>query len=98
MDILIILGNSKIKNTITKSSYCYRQQRNPFCLRRKPYPGREKIEPITLKKQDFIELGTPESNALLGKAGLTAIHSPGHSPGHTCYYHSEDNLLIEEIF
>ena len=55
---------------------------------------KELLEPITFKKQDFIELGTPESNALLGKAGLTAIHSPGHSPGHTCYYHSEDNLLI----
>ena len=66
----------------------------PFVLGEKPYPGREKLEPITFKKQDFIELVTPESNALLEKAGLTAIHSPGHSPGHTCYYHAEDNLLI----
>ena len=66
----------------------------PFVSGEKPYPGREKLEPFTFKKQDFIELGTPESNALLEKAGLTAIHSPGHSPGHTCYYHSEDNLLI----
>ena len=31
---------------------------------------------------------------MLEQAGLKAIYSPGHSPGHTCYYHAEDNLLI----
>ena len=49
----------------------------PFVSGEKPYPGREKLEPFTFKKQDFIELGTPESNELLEQAGLKAIYSPG---------------------
>ena len=66
----------------------------PFVSGEKPYPGREKLEPIIFEKQNFIVLETLEANELLEKAGLTAIYSPGHSPGHTCYYHADDNLLI----
>ena len=66
----------------------------PFISGEKPYPGREKLEPIIFEKKNFIVLETLEANELIEKAGLTAIYSPGHSPGHTCYYHADDNLLI----
>ena len=87
-------GIQRLKTLLPDLPIVINSKEIPFVSGEKPYPGREKLEPIIFEKQNFIVLETLEANELLEKAGLTSIHSPGHSPGHTCYYHSEDNLLI----
>lgn len=87
-------GIQRLKTLLPDLSIVINSKEIPFVSGEKPYPGREKLEPITFKRKDFIVLETLEANELLEKSGLTAIYSPGHSPGHTCYYHADDNLLI----
>lgn len=87
-------GIQRLKTLLPDLPIVINSKEIPFVSGEKPYPGREKLEPIIFEKQNFIVLETLEANELLEKAGLTAIYSPGHSPGHTCYYHADDNLLI----
>ena len=87
-------GIQRLKTLLPDLPIVINSKEIPFISGEKPYPGREKLEPIIFEKQNFILLETLEANELLEKAGLTAIYSPGHSPGHTCYYHADDNLLI----
>lgn len=87
-------GIQRLKTLLPDLPIVINSKEIPFISGEKPYPGREKLEPIIFEKQNFIELETLEANELLEKAGLRAIYSPGHSPGHTCYYHADDNLLI----
>jgi glyoxylase-like metal-dependent hydrolase (beta-lactamase superfamily II) len=36
----------------------------------------------------------PESGALPGMAGWTAIHTPGHAPGHVSFWNAEERVLL----
>lgn len=87
-------GIQRLKTLLPNLPIVIDSREIPFVSGEMPYPGREKLEPIIFEKQSFIVLETLEANELLEKAGLTAIYAPGHSPGHTCYYHADDNLLI----
>lgn len=87
-------GIQRLKTLLPDLPVVINSKEIPFVSGEKPFPGREKLEPIIFEKKNFIVLETLEANELLEKAGLTAIYSPGHSPGHTCYYHADDNLLI----
>ena len=87
-------GIQRLKTLLPDLPVVINSKEISFVSGEKPFPGREKLEPIIFEKKNFIVLETLEANELLEKAGLTAIYSPGHSPGHTCYYHADDNLLI----
>ncbi len=66
----------------------------PYISGRKPYPRREKPESLTFNLSEFTALDSLQAKEVLKQAGLIPVFSPDHSPGHTCYYHAEDDVLI----
>ncbi|EZH68104.1 hypothetical protein DH09_01595 [Bacillaceae bacterium JMAK1] len=61
----------------------------PYIFGEKPYPNRKKAQkPIAIK-----EVKPLDDEGLLEK-GLRAFYTPGHSPGHTCFYHEAEGVLI----
>ncbi|MFC4736317.1 MBL fold metallo-hydrolase [Bacillus daqingensis] len=64
----------------------------PYAEGRLPYPGRKKPENI-------VPAGTltplpEEDGELLPIAGLQPVFTPGHTPGHVCYYEPETRVMI----
>ncbi|MFC3932645.1 MBL fold metallo-hydrolase [Streptococcus dentapri] len=66
----------------------------PYVTGQVPYPRRKKIEAKIFDEKFFTFLEGAEAETLLKQAGLLPVFAPGHSPGHTCYYHKEDNVLL----
>lgn len=66
----------------------------PYLTGEKPYPRRKKIEKKVYDRQIFSSLNVEESTQMQYNAGIEAIFSPGHSPGHNCFYHAVDNVVI----
>ncbi|MGL4662922.1 MAG: MBL fold metallo-hydrolase [Culicoidibacterales bacterium] len=58
------------------------------------YPKRKKTEVVTFSEKIFQKLSDETAILLLEKSGLIPLLAPGHSPGHTCFYHSKDQVLI----
>jgi len=44
-----------------------------------------------LKPDDFV---TDDQDLLIGAISAKVLHTPGHSPGHVCYYFPDENLLL----
>ena len=66
----------------------------PYISGELPYPNRKKPEKKVFEPGLFVTTASQVGQDLLAQAGLKAIFSPGHAPGHTCYYHEEDQVLI----
>jgi glyoxylase-like metal-dependent hydrolase (beta-lactamase superfamily II) len=66
----------------------------PYISGKKAYPRRNKAEKNTFNVSEFINLRDEESQKIQKEAGIEAIFSPGHSPGHNCFYHIEDDVII----
>ena len=66
----------------------------PYLLGEKPYPRRKNLEQVNFDASLLRSLSSEEAKVSLAKAGLTPLWTPGHSPGHTCYYHEGDQVLI----
>ena len=69
-------------------------QEFPYISGREPFPDRKKTEKVTFHPADFLSLSDDKAKELLEEVGLLAVPSPGHTPGHTSYYHAEDQVLI----
>ncbi|MFB5663363.1 MBL fold metallo-hydrolase [Alteribacillus sp. HJP-4] len=65
----------------------------PYATGKSPYPGRKKKEKNVGEKL-IKPLPSDEAGNMYTMMGLLPIHTPGHSPGHTVYYHERDNILI----
>ncbi|WP_028550111.1 MBL fold metallo-hydrolase [Paenibacillus sp. UNC451MF] len=61
----------------------------PYMEGQLPFPGRKKAEKLT--EPGLVQ---PLDTNVLSSAGLTAYHTPGHSPGHTVFYHEQDGVLL----
>ncbi|QQK76135.1 MBL fold metallo-hydrolase [Salicibibacter cibarius] len=61
----------------------------PYVLGEKPYPGRKKPQKPSGSGhlEAFHDRFTEDT-------GLTIHQTPGHSPGHTAFYHVEDDVFI----
>lgn len=66
----------------------------PYVSGQKPYPRRKKVESVNFNTNWLEVLDSERAHSFLADAGLIPIFTPGHSPGHTCYYHAEDDVLI----
>jgi glyoxylase-like metal-dependent hydrolase (beta-lactamase superfamily II) len=58
-----------------------------------PIPHQSGKNPDT-KMVKFIKINSSEKNNLLAEWGIEAIPSPGHTPGHTSYFHRESGVLF----
>ncbi|MGT2908072.1 MBL fold metallo-hydrolase [Streptococcus dentiloxodontae] len=87
-------GIPQLKEILPDLSMVIDRNELPYVTGKKPYPRREKVESLTFDVSEFTALDNPEAEKLFKEAGLTPVFSPGHSLGHTCYYHAEDNVLI----
>lgn len=58
------------------------------------YPRRKKPEKLVFSEEIFLPLQNEVAKQILVDSGLIAVFSPGHSPGHTCFYHKQDNVLL----
>ncbi|TES45944.1 MBL fold metallo-hydrolase [Halalkalibacterium halodurans] len=60
---------------------------------KEPFPGRKKreylVEPGVAKP-----LPVDEDGEFRCFGNLVPYHTPGHSPGHVCYYHKKDRVLL----
>jgi glyoxylase-like metal-dependent hydrolase (beta-lactamase superfamily II) len=65
----------------------------PYMEGELPYPRRKK-KAASLAKGIAEALPTETDGALKRIGGLTPYFTPGHSPGHTAYYHEEDQVLL----
>ncbi|EPC90440.1 MBL fold metallo-hydrolase [Lacticaseibacillus paracasei] len=59
-----------------------------------PFPGRKKIEKIISTEVPIIDLRKINQNDFFELTGLKIMYTPGHSPGHTVFYHDNDKVLI----
>lgn len=66
----------------------------PYLLKEKPYPRRKNLEKVKFDAGLLRNLQDEGAQETLARAGLTPLWTPGHSPGHTCYFHEEDKVLI----
>lgn len=66
----------------------------PYISGQVPYPKRRKPEKNHYDMAKFLDLGSAEIQDLLKQADLLPIFTPGHSPGHHCFYHQEDKVII----
>ncbi|WP_312540967.1 MBL fold metallo-hydrolase [Enterococcus sp.] len=66
----------------------------PYISGREPYPRRSRAEKRVFNPAEFISLKSEESKKVQKAAGIEAIFTPGHSPGHHCFYHKEDKIII----
>lgn len=66
----------------------------PYLTGEEVYPRRKKPESTVFPETIFTKLGDGTAKDLLNEAGLTSILAPGHSPGHTCFFHQKDQVLI----
>ncbi|SDI51021.1 MBL fold metallo-hydrolase [Alteribacillus bidgolensis] len=57
------------------------------------YPRRKKPEYL-IKKGIAKKIPADEAGVLHTMMGLTPYFTPGHSPGHTVFYHSQDDVLL----
>lgn len=58
------------------------------------YPKRKKPEKTRLSQKGIIPLASEAAQKMLESSGLHALFTPGHSPGHTSFYHKQDNVLL----
>lgn len=61
----------------------------PYMEGQLPYPGRKKAE--TFSEPGLVQ---PFDMEVLRAAGLSAYLTPGHSPGHTAFFHKQDGVLL----
>ncbi|MFE5323487.1 MBL fold metallo-hydrolase [Paenibacillus sp. NPDC056579] len=81
-------GIRKIREALPVPVYAHETE-IPYMEGRLPYPGRKKAEHLT-------EPGLVQSidSQIAAAAGLTVLHTPGHSPGHVAYFHEQDRVLL----
>ena len=65
----------------------------PYLEGQKPYPRRKKAEK-GIGGHFISPLPQESSGQLKTIAGLNPYLTPGHSPGHVIYYHSEDQVIL----
>lgn len=66
----------------------------PYLTGEEAYPRRKKPESTVFPETFFTKLSDGKAKNLLNEAGLRPILAPGHSPGHTCFFHQKDQVLI----
>lgn len=64
----------------------------PYVKGLEPYPGRKSNEQVSFDVDCLNSL--KDCQSILANADLLPVFAPGHSPGHTCYYHLKDKVLI----
>ncbi|RDW15892.1 MBL fold metallo-hydrolase [Oceanobacillus chungangensis] len=69
------------------------QNEIPFMEGDMLYPRRKKFE-VNVEKGIAQPLQINDQDEILTISGLTPYLTPGHSPGHVVYYHSEDQVLL----
>lgn len=65
-----------------------------YTVGEKPFPGRKHVEKIISPNISINDLSNIDPDNFFERTGLIPIYTPGHSPGHTAFYHNQDNVLI----
>lgn len=65
----------------------------PYITGEKPYPNRKKPTDYT-KGFSVKQLPGDSRGVFHSMMGIDPYFTPGHSPGHTAYYHKKDDVLI----
>lgn len=65
----------------------------PYMEGAKPYPRRKKARSF-VRPGAALPLPLGEDGEPVAVGGLLPVWTPGHSPGHTVYYHGKDRVLL----
>lgn len=63
----------------------------PFATGKEVFPNAKKLQHIV---KESILIPLEQFTELEERTGLIAASAPGHTPGHTVYYHKKDDVLI----
>lgn len=91
--------SSGIKKIIEMSNYknipiIVEEKEIQFLIGESCYPERKKKESVLYDSEIFTSLLDCNAEKMLRNAGLKVLFAPGHSPGHTCFFHEKDGVLI----
>lgn len=81
-------GVKKIRERYSVPVYVHASE-IPYMEGQLPFPGRKKAEKLMEPG-----LAQPLDMNVLKAAGLSGYHTPGHSPGHTVFFHEQDGVLL----
>ncbi|MHC5250067.1 MBL fold metallo-hydrolase [Enterococcus sp. LJL90] len=89
-----ISGVATVKQNFPDAPVLISQLEFAYISGEKPYPKRKKTEKKVFPLSTFLSLESESGQQLQKDAGIEAVFTPGHSPGHHCFYHAEDDVLI----